>query len=164
MNFSIPTTLPSPATPTVIPHSDSRSDFSPYVTSYVQYTTYKIIACIECATMLRANITHVTREYKQAHTLGGFGGFRQTAHSLVEVRRGCMRLAWRVATLHGCSKRSGCGRVQVGPITFSQTKHADELVEPSPKTAAHHRANIIILDVWPFFLGRSPCYLLKVRI
>ena len=37
-----------------------------------------------------------------------------------------MRLAWRLATLHGCNKRSGCGRVQVGPITFSQTKHAHE--------------------------------------
>ena len=34
--------------------------------------------------------------------------------------------AWRLATLHDCSKRSGCGRFQVGPITFSQTKHAHE--------------------------------------
>ena len=34
----------------------------------------------------------------------------------------------RLATLHGCSKRLGCGQVQVGPITFSQTKHAHELV------------------------------------
>ena len=32
-NFGIPTTLPSPAYTTVIPHSDSRSDFSAYVTS-----------------------------------------------------------------------------------------------------------------------------------
>ena len=45
---------------TVTPHSDSRSDFSAYMTSHVQYTTYKISACIECATVLRANITCVT--------------------------------------------------------------------------------------------------------
>ena len=80
----------------------------------------------------------------QARMLGGFGefgGFGRTPHSLVEVRWGCMRLAWHLATLHGCSKRSGCGRVQVGPITFS--KHAHELVELSPKTATHHRANFI---------------------
>ena len=32
------------------PHSDSRSDFSAYVTSRIQYATYKIIAtCIERA-------------------------------------------------------------------------------------------------------------------
>ena len=49
---------------TVTPHSDSRSDFSAYVTSHVQYTTYEIIACIERATMLRANIMRVTRECK----------------------------------------------------------------------------------------------------
>ena len=49
---------------TVTLHSDSRSDFSAYVTSHVQYTTYKIIACIERATVLRANIMRVTREYK----------------------------------------------------------------------------------------------------
>ena len=65
-------------------------------------------------------------------------------------RRPCMRQAWRLATLHGCSKRSGCGRVQVGPITFSQTKHAHELVrirtslvKPSPKMVTHHRANLL---------------------
>ena len=40
---------------TVTPHSDSRSDSSAYVTSHVEYTTYKIIACIECATVLQAN-------------------------------------------------------------------------------------------------------------
>ena len=58
---------------------------------------------------------------------------------------GSDNLAWRLTTLHGCSKRSGCGRVQVGPITFSQTKHEHELiqVEPSPKMAAHHCANLI---------------------
>ena len=44
-----------------ISHSDSGSDISAYVTSHVQYTTYKIIACIERVTVLRANITHVTR-------------------------------------------------------------------------------------------------------
>ena len=59
---------------------------------------------------------------------GGFRGFRRTAHSLVEVHGGCMRLAWHLATLHGCSKWSGCGRLQVGPITFSQTKHAHKLI------------------------------------
>ena len=32
--------------------------------SHVQYTTYKIIACIERATVLRANIMRVAREYK----------------------------------------------------------------------------------------------------
>ena len=32
------------------------------LTSHVQYTTYKIIACIEHATVLQANITRVTRE------------------------------------------------------------------------------------------------------
>ena len=42
---------------TVTPLSDSQSA---YVTSHVQYTTHKIIACIEHATVLRANITHVT--------------------------------------------------------------------------------------------------------
>ena len=46
---------------TVTPHSDSRSDISAYVMSHVQYT---IIACIECATMLRANIILVMYEYK----------------------------------------------------------------------------------------------------
>ena len=46
---------------TVTPHNDSRSDFVAYVTSRVQYTTYKIIAtCIERATVLRTNITRVT--------------------------------------------------------------------------------------------------------
>ena len=49
---------------TVTPHSDSRSDFSAYVTSHIQYTTYKIIACIERTTMLRADIMHVMCEYK----------------------------------------------------------------------------------------------------
>ena len=41
---------------TVTPPSASRSDISAYMTSHVQYTTYKIIACIERATVLRANI------------------------------------------------------------------------------------------------------------
>ena len=50
---------------TVTPHSNSQSNFSAYVTSHVQYTTYKIIACIEHATVLWANITHITHEYKQ---------------------------------------------------------------------------------------------------
>ena len=35
---------------------------NPYVKKC--YTPYKIIACIERATVLRANITRVTREYK----------------------------------------------------------------------------------------------------
>ena len=48
----------------VTPHSDSRTDFSAYVTSDVHYTTYKIIACIESAPMLRADIIRVMREYK----------------------------------------------------------------------------------------------------
>ena len=46
------------------PHSTSRSDFSAYMTSHVQYTTYKIIACIDRATVLRAIIMHVAHEYK----------------------------------------------------------------------------------------------------
>ena len=53
--------------------------------------------------------------------------------------------------MHGRSKRSGCGQVQVGPITISQTKRAHEIVlikttKPSllqKLTAAHHRANFI---------------------
>ena len=49
---------------TLTPHSDSRSA---YVTSHVQYTTYKIIAtCIERATALRANNMRVTRGIKQS--------------------------------------------------------------------------------------------------
>ena len=44
------------------PHSNSRSDFSSYVTSHLQY---KIIAtCIEHTTALWANNMHVKREYK----------------------------------------------------------------------------------------------------
>ena len=46
------------------PHSDSRSDISAYVMSHVRYTTYKIIACIERATVLRANIMRVACKYK----------------------------------------------------------------------------------------------------
>ena len=49
---------------TVTPHSDSRSDTSAYVTSHVQYTAYKSMACIERATVLRANNMRVTHEYK----------------------------------------------------------------------------------------------------
>ena len=41
---------------TVTPHNDLRSDFFGYMTSHVQYTTYKIIACIERATVLWAYI------------------------------------------------------------------------------------------------------------
>ena len=48
---------------TVTPHSDSRSDFSAYVTSHVN-TTHKIIVCIDSATVLRANIMRIAREYK----------------------------------------------------------------------------------------------------
>ena len=36
-------------------HPSQRLDFPAYVTSHIQYTTYKIVAmCIECATTLRA--------------------------------------------------------------------------------------------------------------
>ena len=52
---------------TVTPHSDSRSDFFPYVMSYIQYTAYKIIACIKCATVLQANIMRVTQLQALAH-------------------------------------------------------------------------------------------------
>ena len=45
----------------VTPHSDSRSNFYAYVMSHLQYN---IIACIEQATVLQANIMHVTCEYK----------------------------------------------------------------------------------------------------
>ena len=55
-NFGSPTILPSLATPPS-PRSDSRSDFPAYVMSHILFTTYKIIACIEHATMLQANIT-----------------------------------------------------------------------------------------------------------
>ena len=44
---------------TVASHSDYRSDFSIYMTSHVQYTTYKIIACIDRATVLRANTSRM---------------------------------------------------------------------------------------------------------
>ena len=54
---------------TVTPHSDFRSDLSAYMTSHVQYTTYKIIVCIERATVLCANIMHVTREYKAGESV-----------------------------------------------------------------------------------------------
>ena len=65
----------------------------------------------------------------QACTVGGFGGFGRTAYSPVEVRGGaCVCMALGHLGLHGHSKQSGCGRVQVGPITFSQTKHAHEIV------------------------------------
>ena len=46
---------------TVTPHSNSQSDFSAYVTSHIQYT---IIACIERATVLWANIMHISHKYK----------------------------------------------------------------------------------------------------
>ena len=49
---------------TVTPYSDSQSDFSAYVTSHIQYTTYKIIPCIERATVLLAKIMRVTHEYE----------------------------------------------------------------------------------------------------
>ena len=51
----------------------------------------------------------------QARTLGGF--------------RGCMRLhgAWSPC-MFVASDRAVCGRVQVGPITFSQTEQAHEIV------------------------------------
>ena len=59
---------------------------------------------------------------QQVRTLGGggFGGFGRTAHSVVEASpRGVHAIsAWRLATLHGHSKWSGGGRVQVGPITL----------------------------------------------
>ena len=50
---------------TVTPHSDSRSDFSAYVTSHIQHTMYEIIAmCIDCAAVLRADIRRITHGYK----------------------------------------------------------------------------------------------------
>ena len=50
---------------TVTPHSDSRSDISAYVTSHVQYTMYKIIACIEHATAPKINNPY--RDWKRNH-------------------------------------------------------------------------------------------------
>ena len=44
---------------TLTPHRDSRSA---YVHTFNQYTTYKIIACIERATALQADIMRVLRE------------------------------------------------------------------------------------------------------
>ena len=38
--------------------------------------TYKIIACIERATVLRANITHVTCEYKAGEGVPSYSQFR----------------------------------------------------------------------------------------
>ena len=35
-----------------------------HMTSHIQYTMYKIIVCIECAAILRADIKHLMREYK----------------------------------------------------------------------------------------------------
>ena len=55
----------------VTPHSDSRSDFSAYMTSHVQYTTYKIIVCIDCTTVLRA-IMRIMREYKAGEGMLSF--------------------------------------------------------------------------------------------
>ena len=49
---------------TVTPYSDLGSDFFAYVTSHIQYTMYKIITCIERATMLRADITHYCASIK----------------------------------------------------------------------------------------------------
>ena len=60
------TTLPSPATPLSLltaTHEAPRIFFA-YVLSHDQYTMYKIIACIERAVVLRANIMRATREYK----------------------------------------------------------------------------------------------------
>ena len=61
MKFWCTNNSPFTSYTTVTPDSDSGSDYSTYVTSHDQYTTYKIIACIECATALWANIMLVTR-------------------------------------------------------------------------------------------------------
>ena len=47
---------------TVTPHGDSREAIFLLTRRHVQYIAYKIIACIERATVLRANIVRVTRE------------------------------------------------------------------------------------------------------
>ena len=57
---------------TITPHSNSQSDFFAYVMSHVQCTMYRIIACIERATVLRANITCVTCEYKADEGVLGY--------------------------------------------------------------------------------------------
>ena len=57
---------------TVTAHSDSRSA---YVTSHFQYTTYKIIACIERAAVLRADNTRVMREYKAGEGVPRYSWF-----------------------------------------------------------------------------------------
>ena len=49
----------------VTPHSYSQSDVSAYVMPHIQYTMYKIIACIDHTTMLRAIIMH---EYKAGNS------------------------------------------------------------------------------------------------
>ena len=50
---------------TVIPHSDSWSNFSLMWCHAFSISMYKIIAtCIECTTALRANNTHVKHGYK----------------------------------------------------------------------------------------------------
>ena len=60
-----------PRNETLVHQQFSATPLSPltdsaYVTSRIQYTTYKIIAtCIERVTALRANITREMHEYKQ---------------------------------------------------------------------------------------------------
>ena len=70
----------------------------------------------------------IERDYTGPYAVG-VRGVRTNRPLSGRGPRGCMRLhgAWPPC-MHGRSKRSGCGRAQVGPITFSQTKHAHEIV------------------------------------
>ena len=64
-NFDTPTTLPSPATPPSSLTATSKVTFSRTWCHTFNIPTYKIITTrIECATVLWANITHVTCGYK----------------------------------------------------------------------------------------------------
>ena len=70
--------------------------------------------------ILLLDIVEMRNTGPDAGGVRGVGGVGRTAQLSGRGPRGCMCLhgAWALATLHGCSKRSGFGRVQVGPVTF----------------------------------------------
>ena len=66
LHLGTPTTFPSPATTPPPPTGNFEAIFP----LTFNICTYKIIAtCIECASMLWANNTHVTHEYKAGQSM-----------------------------------------------------------------------------------------------
>ena len=89
----------------------------------------------------------------QARTLGArVRGIRTNRPLSGRFAQGCMRLygAWP-CTLHGRSKRSGCGRFQVGPITFSQTHHRANFIDNVVL-----KFSAIVNTQWPFLTRTKP--------